>query len=238
MERVVTWGDLVALIAPVAPEGKKGRPPFAVQTMLRIHFMQQCFTLSDPAMEEALHDVPLFRAFAQLSWDQRLPDESTIQRFRHLLEKHKLAEQILAIVGDMLIGKDLLLKAAAVVDATLIAPPCSTKNSTHPLRRVLSSNGVTDLVSPPQLRRPGPAPGSSFVGSVCLYPWLHRGYTAKKRRRRQQKSPGGAGAVQCRKAVGTGHGTSGAMRPSMKMPCQIMKHSKAHRRRLWSARPR
>jgi len=129
MERVVPWGDLVALIAPFAPEGKKGRPPFAVQTMLRIHFMQQWFTLSDPAMEEALHDVPLFREFAQLSWDQRLPDESTILRFRHLLEKHKLAEQILGVVGDMLISKGLLLKAGTVVDATLIAAPSSTKNS-------------------------------------------------------------------------------------------------------------
>ena len=129
MERVVPWGDLVALIAPFAPEGKKGRPPFAVQTMLRIHFMQQWFTLSDPAMEEALHDVPLFREFAQLGWDQRLPDESTILRFRHLLEKHKLAEQILVIVSNMLIGKGLLLKAGTVVDATLIAAPSSTKNS-------------------------------------------------------------------------------------------------------------
>ena len=129
MERVVPWADLVALIAPYAPEGKKGRPPFAVQTMLRIHFMQQWFTLSDPAMEEALHDVPLFREFAQLSWDQRLPDESTILRFRHLLEKHKLAEQILAVVNDMLISKGLLLKAGTVVDATLIAAPSSTKNS-------------------------------------------------------------------------------------------------------------
>jgi IS5 family transposase len=120
---------LVTLIAPYAPEGKEGRPPFAVQTMLRIHFMQQWFTLSDPAMEEALHDVPLFREFAQLSWDQRLPDESTILRFRHLLEKHKLAEQILGVVGDMLISKGLLFKAGTVVGATLIAAPSSTKNS-------------------------------------------------------------------------------------------------------------
>ena len=66
MERVVPWAALVALIMPIAPEGKRGRPPFAVQTMLRIHFMQQWFTLSDPAMEEALHDIALFREFAGL----------------------------------------------------------------------------------------------------------------------------------------------------------------------------
>lgn len=128
MERVVPWAALVELMAPYAPQGKKGRPPFAVETMLRIHFMQQWFTLSDPAMEEALHDVPLFREFVGLGWDSRLPDESTILRFRHLLERHKLAEQILALVNDLLSGKGLLLKAGTVVDATLIAAPSSTKN--------------------------------------------------------------------------------------------------------------
>lgn len=130
MESVVPWAQLVELIAPYAPEGKKGRPPFALQTMLRIHFMQQWFTLSDPAMEEALHDMPLFREFAHLSWDSRLPDESTILRFRHLLERHKLAEQILATVNDLLRYKGLMLKAGTVVDATLIAAPSSTKNAT------------------------------------------------------------------------------------------------------------
>jgi IS5 family transposase len=128
MERVVPWTSLVELVAPYAPEGKKGRPPFSVEAMLRIHSMQQWFTLSDPAMEEALHDVPLFREFAGLDWDSRLPDESTILRFRHLLERHKLAEQILAVVNDLLTNKGLLLKAGTVVDATLIAAPSSTKN--------------------------------------------------------------------------------------------------------------
>ena len=129
MERVVPWAELEALIEPHAPKSKTGRPPFALQTMLRIHFMQQWFTLSDPAMEEALHDMPLFREFAQLTWDQRLPDESTILRFRHLLERHKLAEQMLALVNQVLQGKGLMLKAGTVVDATLIAAPSSTKNS-------------------------------------------------------------------------------------------------------------
>lgn len=130
MEGVVPWAALVELIAPYAPEGKKGRPPFALQTMLRIHFMQQWFTLSDPAMGEALHDMPLFREFAQLSWDSRLPDESTILRFRHVLERHKLAEQILATINELLHDKGLMLKAGTVVDATLIAAPSSTKNAT------------------------------------------------------------------------------------------------------------
>ena len=130
MERVVPWAELVELVTPYAPEGRRGRPPFSVQTMLRIHFMQQWFTLSDPAMEEALHDTPLLREFAGLSgWNERLPDESTIQRFRHLLERHKLAEQILQTVNDLLRRQGLLLEAGTVVDATLIAAPSSTKNA-------------------------------------------------------------------------------------------------------------
>lgn len=131
MERVVPWKALVELVAPYAPEGRRGRPPFAVETMLRIHFMQQWFTLSDPAMEEALHDVPLFRDFAGLGgWSERLPDETTILRFRHRLEEHKLAPKILATVNELLAAKGLLLRAGTVVDATLIGAPSSTKNKT------------------------------------------------------------------------------------------------------------
>lgn len=128
MERVVPWAALVELITPYYPEGKTGRPPFSLQTMLRVHFMQQWFTLSDPAMEEAFFDTPLYREFAQLEEFGRLPDESTILRFRHRLEKHKLAEQILRVVNEILIERGLLLKTGTVVDATLIAAPSSTKN--------------------------------------------------------------------------------------------------------------
>lgn len=98
--------------------------------MLRIHFMQQWFGLRNPAMEESLHDVPLYREFAGpdagVSW---LPDESTILRFRHLLEKHELSAQLLATINATRAKRGLLLKAGAVVDATLIAAPSSTKNS-------------------------------------------------------------------------------------------------------------
>ena len=128
MEQVVPWTDLIALIAPYYPEGKNGRPPFPLMTMLRTHFMQQWFTLSDPAMEEAFFDTPVYREFAQLEEFARLPDESTILRFRHRLEEHKLADQILITVNDLLTAKGLLLKAGTVVDATLIAAPTSTKN--------------------------------------------------------------------------------------------------------------
>ena len=128
MEQVVPWSSLVERIAPHYPQGRNGRPPFSLETMLRTHFLQQWFTLSDPAMEEAFFDTPLYREFAQLDEFARLPDESTIRRFRHRLEKHKLADQILATVNELLIQRGLLLKAGTVVDATLIAAPISTKN--------------------------------------------------------------------------------------------------------------
>lgn len=131
MNVVVPWADLVALIEPVYPKGKTGRPPFPISVMLRIHFMQQWFGLSDPAMEEALFDVPLYREFAGIeSGLVRLPDESTILRFRHLLEAHQLAGAMLAVVNNTLRERGLLLKTGSVVDATLIAAPSSTKNST------------------------------------------------------------------------------------------------------------
>jgi transposase, IS5 family len=117
------------LIEPHYPKGKTSRPPFSVATMLQIHFMQQWFGLSDPAMEEALYDVPLYREFAGLDGAMtRLPDETTILRFRHLLETHGIAAEILAVVNDILSEKGLMLKAGSAVDATLIAAPSSTKN--------------------------------------------------------------------------------------------------------------
>ncbi len=132
MNLVVPWTELVSLIAPHAPApgAKGGRPPFAAETMLRIHFLQQWFNLSDPAMEEALYDMALFREFVGLdAGEDNLPDESTILRFRHLLETHSLSLQILATVNATLAAKGLLLKSGTVVDATLIAAPSSTKNS-------------------------------------------------------------------------------------------------------------
>jgi IS5 family transposase len=129
MEHVVPWGVLVQVVDPYYSKAKTGRPPFPVETMLRIHYLQQWFGLSDPAMEEALHDVPLYREFARLDGaTERLPDETTILRFRHLLEKHNLAVDMLRVVNDLLGYKGLMLRSGTAVDATLIAAPSSTKN--------------------------------------------------------------------------------------------------------------
>jgi transposase, IS5 family len=129
MERVVPWQVLCEVVEPHYPKGKTGRPPMGVQTMLRVHYMQQWFGLSDPAMEEALHEVPLYREFAKLDDVGRIPDESTILRFRHLLEKHDLAADMLRVVNDLLSYKGLMLKTGSAIDATLISAPSSTKNA-------------------------------------------------------------------------------------------------------------
>lgn len=128
MDAVIPWAELVAVIAPYYPQGRTGRPPFALETMLRVHFMQQWFCLSDPAMEEAFFDTPLFGQFAQLPEHGPVPDESTILRFRHRLEKHKLAEELFKTINDLLRQRGLMLRAGTLVDATLIAAPSSTKN--------------------------------------------------------------------------------------------------------------
>ena len=139
MNLVVPWTELVGLIQPFAPSGtgtKGGRPVFAVETMLRIHFLQQWFGLSDPAMEDELHDTPLYCEFARFDpGATRLPDKSTILRFgktpspRHLLEVNHLSLQIMAAINATLTRRGLMPKTGTIVDATLIAAPSSTKNS-------------------------------------------------------------------------------------------------------------
>lgn len=131
MNQVVPWAELVALIQPHARGAHQalgGRPPFPIEVMLRIHCLQLWWNLSDPAMEEELHERPLYRRFAGLEGAPRVPDESTILRFRHLLEKQKLAPQVLALINRDLAQQGLMLRTGTVVDATIIAAPSSTKN--------------------------------------------------------------------------------------------------------------
>ena len=131
MNQVVPWAALVALIKPHARGAHQalgGRPPFPIEVMLRIHCLQLWWNLSDPAMEEELHERPLYRRFVGLDGAARMPDETTILRFRHLLEKHELAPQVLATINAGLAQHGLMLKTGTVVDATIIAAPSSTKN--------------------------------------------------------------------------------------------------------------
>jgi len=129
MNGVVPWSALVAQVTAVAPPKATGRPPFAFETMLRLHLLQQLFGLSDFAMEEALFETPLYRDFARLDINARLPDRVSILRFRHLLEKHHLAQQFFETVNAMLKARGLMLHSGTVIDATIIAAPSSTKNN-------------------------------------------------------------------------------------------------------------
>ena len=129
MEAVVPWGRLLSVVEPHYPKSGNGRRPFDLSAMLRIHFMQQWFSYSDAAMEEALHDIPLLRRFAGLdAGTDAMPDETTILNFRHLLEHHRLSDRLFAEVNALLTEKGLLLREGTTVDATLIAAPPSTKN--------------------------------------------------------------------------------------------------------------
>lgn len=131
MEVVIPWGTLVALIVPHYPVAGRGRRPLPLETMLRIYFLQQWFDLSDPAAEDALYDSEAMRQFARVELgDDTVPDESTILRFRHLLEQHQLPAQLFAAVRTLLEDKGLLLKAGTIVDATILHAPSSTKNAT------------------------------------------------------------------------------------------------------------
>jgi len=127
MELVVPWKALLKVIEPHYPVAGRGRRPYPLQAMLRVHLMQNWFALSDPAMEEALYEIASLRSFAGLGLEA-IPDETTILNFRHLLEASDLAEDIFKQVNAHLARKGLLLKRGSIVDATIIAAPSSTKN--------------------------------------------------------------------------------------------------------------
>ena len=131
MDAVIPWVDLLALILPYYAVAGRGRRPLPLETMLRVYFLQQWFDLSDPQAEDMLYDSESMRRFARVELgEDTVPDESTILRFRHLLEQHQLTAQIFEAIRTLLTDKRLLLKAGTIVDATIIAAPSSTKNAT------------------------------------------------------------------------------------------------------------
>lgn len=131
MEVVVPWLRLIALIEPHYPKmgPKGGRPAIPLETMLRVYFLQQWYALSDPMAEESLYDSDAMRRFAGLELgDDRIPDETTILNFRHLLERHTLTEAIFGEVNAYLAENGMALRSGTLVDATIIDAPSSTKN--------------------------------------------------------------------------------------------------------------
>jgi len=129
MNAVVPWTRLLALIEPHYAKAGRGRQPIGLETMLRIYFVQQWFDLSDPAAEDSIYDSESIRRFVGVELaEDRMPDETTILRFRHLLERHDLTEAIFGEIRSLLEEKRLLLKSGTIVDATIIHAPSSTKN--------------------------------------------------------------------------------------------------------------
>jgi len=131
MEQVVPWAELCALIEPHYPQAGKGRPAVGVGRMLRIYFLQQWFNLSDPAVEETLYDSAVMRNFVGIDLGREpVPDETTVCKFRHLLEEHGLAAALFDAVTEHLRAHGVAVSTGTIVDATIIAAPSSTKNAT------------------------------------------------------------------------------------------------------------
>jgi len=129
MEQVVPWRELCSRIEPYYPQAGQGRPPIGVERMLRIYFLQQWFNLSDPAVEEALYDSLGMRQFVGIDLGREpVPDETTVCKFRHLLEEHNLGGEMLETVNLHLQAKGVRITTGTIVDATIIHAPSSTKN--------------------------------------------------------------------------------------------------------------
>ncbi|MDP2378387.1 IS5 family transposase [Reyranella sp.] len=130
MDRVVPWAALCRLIEPVYPKPGNGRPPIGLERMLRIYFLQHWFNLSDPAVEEALYDSLSMRRFAGIDLGREpVPDETTMCRFRHLLEAHDLGTRMFEEVHRHLEASGIKVSKGTIVDATIINAPSSTKNA-------------------------------------------------------------------------------------------------------------
>jgi len=130
MERVVPWAALCRLIEPFYSKPGNGRPPIGVERLLRIYFLQHWFNLSDPGVEEALYDSLAMRWFAGIDLGREpVPDETTMCRFRHLLEDHDLGRRLFDEVQRHLADKGLKIATGTIVDATIISAPSSTKNA-------------------------------------------------------------------------------------------------------------
>ncbi|SDJ32531.1 Transposase domain, partial [Vreelandella titanicae] len=127
MDKLIPWTQLEKKVVRYYPKGESGRPPYPLSAMLRVHCMQLFYNLSDPAMEDALYEIESMRQFAGLKLD-RLPDETTILKFRHFLEHHGLGKVLFQEVNNHLEKNGLMLREGSIVDATIISAPSSTKN--------------------------------------------------------------------------------------------------------------
>ena len=126
MDRIIPWDHWISLIREHYPSGKRGRPPRGIETMLRMYLMQNWFNLSDVGIEDAIYDSYAMRNFMHIDFfTEQVPDATTLLKFRHLLEEHKIGEQIFADVKARLDKAGLIMHGGTIVDATIIAAPSS-----------------------------------------------------------------------------------------------------------------
>jgi transposase, IS5 family len=129
MESLMPWAEFCALIEPHYPKAGNGRPPIGLERMLRMYWVANWFNLADEACEDALYDTPIFREFCGFDLGrERIPDATTLLKFRHLLEEHGMGAAMFSRVGGLLLANGVKVSGGTIVDATLIAAPPSTKN--------------------------------------------------------------------------------------------------------------
>lgn len=129
LDRIVPRREIEKIIFPYfKPSGRKGQQPYPLSLMLRVHVLQLVYNLSDPMTEETLNDSVASRRFVGLTIDSSTPDETTILRFRHLLEAHQLTDKVFALINQQLQSRGLLLSRGTIVVGSFIEAPSSTKN--------------------------------------------------------------------------------------------------------------
>jgi transposase, IS5 family len=129
MDQIMPWGKFMERVVPHYPEKEVGRKRKELKMMLKIYFAQKWYDLSDPGMEDAIYDRNSFQKFLEIDLlSDAVPDETTICKFRHLLEEHGLQEEFFTIVNEILDERGLTVKEGTITDATIIAAPSSTKN--------------------------------------------------------------------------------------------------------------
>ena len=128
MDGLIPWERLEGRIRPFYPTAGRGRHPYTLSAMLRVHCVQLFYNLSDPGMEDLLYDVESVRRFVGLKLSEPMPDETTILHFRHLLEEHKLGDGLFGEINRHLASQGLRLQEGTIVDASIIEAPSSTKN--------------------------------------------------------------------------------------------------------------
>jgi len=129
IDALISWDRLIKELERYYPKGQNGRPPYPLETMLRIHCMQLFYNLSDPGMEDALYEIESMRRFAGLRLSEPLPDETTILNFRRFLERHKLGKKLFNQINRHLGKHGLMMREGSIVDASIISAPSSTKNA-------------------------------------------------------------------------------------------------------------